>query len=320
MPGRTYANAGAKYKYGFNGKENDNEVKGEGNQQDYGMRIYDPRLGRFLSVDPLTSKFPWYTPYQFAGNKPIIAIDLDGLEDYIVINYYNRNKEPERTSIITLTNRASKRLVDMQMRAAMKNGRLGSLEAQGKRVLVRHVFSDDDRMFASERRDILIQNETYVLNNGQKLHTGGEDPFQIEINEGGKMVSERDDYKSSQFNLEERTVSYYERKIIRPNETYTFKPFDVIADIIEVLPSGKKQAEKFAASLKKSGIKEVTIQPVVVLTSTENILRNGKTLQETVTANYKLLGTIIEKISGVKVTVLPTKKGEGNSNLQIQTK
>jgi hypothetical protein len=43
MPGRSYAvNAG--YRYGFNGKENDNEVKGEGNQQDYGMRIYDPRL------------------------------------------------------------------------------------------------------------------------------------------------------------------------------------------------------------------------------------------------------------------------------------
>ncbi len=68
------------YRYGFNGKENDNEVKGEGNQQDYGMRIYDPRIGRFLSVDPLTRDFPWYTPYQFAGNMPILAIDMDGLE------------------------------------------------------------------------------------------------------------------------------------------------------------------------------------------------------------------------------------------------
>lgn len=69
------------YRYGFNGKENDNEVKGLGNQQDYGMRIYDPRLGRFLSVDPLTKDYPWYAPYQFAGNKPILFIDLDGLEE-----------------------------------------------------------------------------------------------------------------------------------------------------------------------------------------------------------------------------------------------
>ena len=68
------------YRFGFNGKENDNEVKGEGNQQDYGMRVYDPRLGRFLSVDPLTKSYPELTPYQFASNRPIDANDLDGAE------------------------------------------------------------------------------------------------------------------------------------------------------------------------------------------------------------------------------------------------
>jgi RHS repeat-associated protein len=72
------------YRYGFNGKENDNEVKGEGNQQDYGMRVYDPRIGKFLSVDPLMQSYPWYTPYQFAGNTPIQAIDLDGEEELIL--------------------------------------------------------------------------------------------------------------------------------------------------------------------------------------------------------------------------------------------
>lgn len=81
QPGRS-PNAG-KYRYGFNGKENDNDVKGEGNQQDYGMRIYDPRVGRFLSVDPLTKDYPELTPYQFASNSPIQAIDLDGLEAFV---------------------------------------------------------------------------------------------------------------------------------------------------------------------------------------------------------------------------------------------
>lgn len=79
MPGRVFNSS--LYRYGFNGKENDNEVKGEGNQQDYGMRIYDPRVGRFLSVDPLTKDYPMLTPYQFAGNKPIFALDLDGAEE-----------------------------------------------------------------------------------------------------------------------------------------------------------------------------------------------------------------------------------------------
>jgi RHS repeat-associated protein len=57
-------------------------VKGEGNQYDYGFRIYDPRLGRFLSIDPLTKKYPELTPYQFASNSPIENIDLDGLERF----------------------------------------------------------------------------------------------------------------------------------------------------------------------------------------------------------------------------------------------
>lgn len=76
------------YRYGFNGKEMDNEIhdnpttgtSGMGNQYDYGFRIYDPRIGKFLSVDPLAPEYPWYTPYQFAGNSPVQAVDLDGRE------------------------------------------------------------------------------------------------------------------------------------------------------------------------------------------------------------------------------------------------
>ena len=78
MPGRAYTSEN--YRFGFNGKENDDEVKGNGNQQDYGFRIYDTRLGRFLSVDPITNEYPGLSPYQFAGNTPIAAADLDGLE------------------------------------------------------------------------------------------------------------------------------------------------------------------------------------------------------------------------------------------------
>lgn len=74
---------GSDYRYGFNGKEADLETYGEGNIYDYGFRIYNPRLGKFLSVDPLTQNYPWYTPYQFDGNTPIWAIDLDGLEEWL---------------------------------------------------------------------------------------------------------------------------------------------------------------------------------------------------------------------------------------------
>ena len=72
------------YRYGFNGKEKDDEWKSDGNSYDYGMRAYDPRLGKFLSVDPIASDFPWNSPYAFAEDDVIRSVDLDGKEKYIV--------------------------------------------------------------------------------------------------------------------------------------------------------------------------------------------------------------------------------------------
>jgi RHS repeat-associated protein len=77
MPGRTFASED--YRYGFNGKENDREW-GESLIQDYGMRLYNPALCRFLSVDPIAKSYPELTVYQFASNTPVWGIDLDGLE------------------------------------------------------------------------------------------------------------------------------------------------------------------------------------------------------------------------------------------------
>lgn len=77
------------YRYGFNGKENDYEIKGFGNEQDYGMRVYDPRVARFLSVDPKASSFPWQSPYCAMDNNPINIIDPDGRSGEPVINKKN---------------------------------------------------------------------------------------------------------------------------------------------------------------------------------------------------------------------------------------
>jgi RHS repeat-associated protein len=78
MVGRTFS-AGA-YRYGFNGKENDNEVKGEGNTTAYEARIYDSRLGRWLSIDPLAHKFAGLSTYMNSENNPIYFMDNDGRE------------------------------------------------------------------------------------------------------------------------------------------------------------------------------------------------------------------------------------------------
>ncbi len=51
------------YRYGFNGQEKDNEIKGDGN-----------------SLDPLASKYPSLSPYCAMENNPINYVDMDGRE------------------------------------------------------------------------------------------------------------------------------------------------------------------------------------------------------------------------------------------------
>ena len=82
MPSRSFS--ASSYKYGFNGKENDDEVKGKGNSLDYGARMYDSRLGRWLSCDPAGDKYPFLSLYNFVGNSPLICIDPNGKDIWIV--------------------------------------------------------------------------------------------------------------------------------------------------------------------------------------------------------------------------------------------
>ena len=78
------------YRYGFNGKEKDDEIKGEANSLDFGARIYDPRVGRWMSTDPKESEYAWQTTYSYHKNSPISLIDWcgDGDPPYIKNNVY----------------------------------------------------------------------------------------------------------------------------------------------------------------------------------------------------------------------------------------
>ena len=78
MPNRQWSDPNIKYKYGFNGKEKDDDITVNGGSYDFGSRIYDSRLGRFLSIDPLYYKDINISAYCFANNSPIGLIDFDG--------------------------------------------------------------------------------------------------------------------------------------------------------------------------------------------------------------------------------------------------
>jgi RHS repeat-associated protein len=86
------------YRRGFNGMEKDDEVKGVGNSYDFGARMYDSRLGRWLTIDPLASKYPSLSPYNFVGNSPVVFVDPDG--EKIIIYYDSGEKNSEGEPIL----------------------------------------------------------------------------------------------------------------------------------------------------------------------------------------------------------------------------
>ncbi|MGB3947589.1 MAG: RHS repeat-associated core domain-containing protein, partial [Bacteroidia bacterium] len=83
MPGRSFNPT--VYRHGFNGMEKDNEIKGSGNSYNYGARMYDSRLGRWLSTDSKGYKYTSYSPYHAMYNNPIAVIDGDGRENIVVV-------------------------------------------------------------------------------------------------------------------------------------------------------------------------------------------------------------------------------------------
>ena len=94
MQERTFSAGVEAYRFGFNGKENDAEISEKVEWQDYGMRFFNTLIVRFARVDPITSHYAWFSPYIFAGNNPIMFVDLDGGEE--------KKPEPPKQNIMII--------------------------------------------------------------------------------------------------------------------------------------------------------------------------------------------------------------------------
>jgi RHS repeat-associated protein len=80
LPGR-FGGGFADQNFGFQGQLKDDELNSSvGTSYAFEYRVHDPRVGRFLSVDPLAQKYPYYSFYAFSGNRVIDMIEFEGLE------------------------------------------------------------------------------------------------------------------------------------------------------------------------------------------------------------------------------------------------
>ncbi len=100
---------GRDYRFLFASYLSDNEIKGSGNHYSTAFRQYDPRIGRWFSVDPLAEEREWVSSYNFVQNNPINRVDLNGaLDDWFQNEltgsiYYNSSmrKGDEGTGAMT---------------------------------------------------------------------------------------------------------------------------------------------------------------------------------------------------------------------------
>jgi RHS repeat-associated protein len=107
------------YRFGFNGMPKDDEMSGDGNSYDYGARIYNSRLGKWISVDPLENLYPYMSPYAYVANSPISLADPDGKR---IIIYWKKNFWGKPVMHITVSgvviNSTRKVLPDFEVRNA----------------------------------------------------------------------------------------------------------------------------------------------------------------------------------------------------------
>ncbi|NHN27985.1 hypothetical protein FIA58_020085 [Flavobacterium jejuense] len=145
LPGRFHVDPSQDYRYGFQGQEMDNELKGRGNSLNYTFRMHDPRVGRFLSRDPLAPQYPWNSPYAFSENRVIDGIDLEGKEFTITpteggFNIDVRFRVVNESELPSMTNY---HLIQMINQISHDISQFGGIDMEGNRISFSATYDSD---------------------------------------------------------------------------------------------------------------------------------------------------------------------------------
>ena len=202
MPGRRFTQGGSGYRYGFNGKENDKDVSID--DYDFGARIYDGRIGRWLSTDIISK--PFITPYNYSSNNPVNYLDPNGQDNihfyFVITRTYVGGKlfsaKPTKFSVVEKNNEPN---VFIHHKVELRYDDLGSTgkvskqvdtkfypdvpgEASGLTKSYLGLIKDDDR------KTLIKFIDEYGLSK-QDVDAGGGASGYTEINSPGSTGSKR---------------------------------------------------------------------------------------------------------------------------------
>ena len=153
------------YRYGFNGMERDDEWNGLGNSYDFGARICDSRVGRWLARDPLEAKYAHVAPYIFTLNNPIFYVDPDGKD---VITHHKKINEDG--TVITFTTVESKNVKWKVNDQTTEAGLTAYNQVQYNTVDLRKgILPEENQTYTSELKDVPITFSEYVNQKGVAL-------------------------------------------------------------------------------------------------------------------------------------------------------
>ncbi len=140
--------------YRFNGKELDEET----GYYYYGARYYTPEIGIWLSVDPLSDKYPSTSSFAYCLNNPVKLIDPNGMEVEAA------NKESQKNIRNTLT-KDEARFVRFNKNGQLDTKRLNKSKSTSENMVAlkdlansetKYVFSTASEYSSKEKSELLV--------------------------------------------------------------------------------------------------------------------------------------------------------------------
>ena len=158
-------------------------MKGAGNSDDFGMRLYDARIARFISIDPMKSRNSHESNYTYAANNPILFIDLEGGDNIVylfMVKGGSLNPDAEKCTIGKVLNPqdiatyANKMFETMNM-----STRVEVFEGTYAEFLAMQIDPTDVQAFVGHGEDLNKHLESIEFGHYFHNHTGVEESIDV---------------------------------------------------------------------------------------------------------------------------------------------